>query len=549
MIVAIIIWLFIVALCYVYGFAFLKLARLILKSQDVASPTPLICLAGLIVISCLGSFYSILSNVGWIFLILMSAGAAVFVFFNRETLRISILPKKNSQIILLLLIFLVVLENSTHRPNNPDTDIYHAQAIRWIETYPAVPGLGNLHGRLAFNSTWFVTNAVFSFSFLKVESFHLVAGVLFLLFLLYCSEAFSKLAEQGYSLSSLLKITLIPVSLSVFGAELSSPGTDLPANLLIWFVLILWVEFTEQPKSYQPSLMALISCFAVTVKLSAAPILLIPILLFGEAIIKNKISLIWVISGIAVLIFAPFIIRNIILSGYIIYPYPSVDYFTFDWKVPAARVESERLAIMAWGRFPRQDSGQVLSMSFLQWFPAWLQNQTINRRMLFSVGLLSPLVIIPFWLLRRMPTQIASGWLVVFAGTLFWLFTAPDFRFGYGFLGSTILLAVLTLMVPILGHVKLNEGLASRILILLTAIFLTYVLAKSVDMNSLQSRIILPTDYDHVPTNTCNIANTTIHCAKSYNACSYTDFPCIPNPRPWVELRGQSLQDGFRSVP
>src|SRR5688500_16524798 len=41
-----------------------------------------------------------------------------------------------------------------------DTGFYHAQAVRWINEYPAVPGLANLHGRLAFNSSWFVWGAL-----------------------------------------------------------------------------------------------------------------------------------------------------------------------------------------------------------------------------------------------------------------------------------------------------------------------------------------------------------------------------------------------------
>lgn len=40
-------------------------------------------------------------------------------------------------------------------PTNYDSGLYHLSAIRWINEYPIVPGLGNLHGRLAFNSSFF----------------------------------------------------------------------------------------------------------------------------------------------------------------------------------------------------------------------------------------------------------------------------------------------------------------------------------------------------------------------------------------------------------
>jgi hypothetical protein len=42
-----------------------------------------------------------------------------------------------------------------------DTDLYHAQTIRWYNEYGTPPGLGNLHTRLAFNSSWLSLAALF----------------------------------------------------------------------------------------------------------------------------------------------------------------------------------------------------------------------------------------------------------------------------------------------------------------------------------------------------------------------------------------------------
>ena len=99
-------------------------------------------------------------------------------------------------ILLCLIILLTTLENGSHSPSNPDTGIYHAQAIKWIETYPAVPGLGNLHSRFAYDSSWLVINAFFSFSFLGLRSFHVLPGAFLVIILMYflggridCSEA------------------------------------------------------------------------------------------------------------------------------------------------------------------------------------------------------------------------------------------------------------------------------------------------------------------------------------------------------------------------
>jgi hypothetical protein len=48
-------------------------------------------------------------------------------------------------------------------PENFDSGLYHLNAIRWISTYPIVLGLGNLHGRLAFNQSFFTYVAALNF--------------------------------------------------------------------------------------------------------------------------------------------------------------------------------------------------------------------------------------------------------------------------------------------------------------------------------------------------------------------------------------------------
>jgi hypothetical protein len=79
--------------------------------------------------------------------------------------------------------------------------------------------------------------------------------------------------------------------------------------------------------------------------------------------------------------------------------------------------------------------------------------------------------------------------------------------------------------------------------------WLVLILLSSFEARTFAGRLLLPADYDRVPTQACALANGTVFCAKAYNACSYDAFPCIPAPRPWVKLRGPNLRDGFRAMP
>src|SRR5712664_47799 len=59
-----------------------------------------------------------------------------------------------------------------------DTGLYGAPAVRWIQTYPAVPGLANLHGRFGYNSSVFLCIAALGQGMWRDLGFHLFTGFL-----------------------------------------------------------------------------------------------------------------------------------------------------------------------------------------------------------------------------------------------------------------------------------------------------------------------------------------------------------------------------------
>ena len=43
-------------------------------------------------------------------------------------------------------------------------------------------------------------------------------------------------------------------------------------------------------------------------------------------------------------------IRSVMISGYLIYPYSVSDLFRVDWKLPEAVLNYDKIEIMVWGR-------------------------------------------------------------------------------------------------------------------------------------------------------------------------------------------------------
>jgi hypothetical protein len=69
---------------------------------------------------------------------------------------ISALLSSPALILLAGAVVLLIAIRSAGPCNYYDTGLYGAQAVRWIQTYSAVPGLANLYGRLGINSSVFL---------------------------------------------------------------------------------------------------------------------------------------------------------------------------------------------------------------------------------------------------------------------------------------------------------------------------------------------------------------------------------------------------------
>ncbi len=567
MLATLIIWIYILFFSYIYGWTIVDWLSTIfsIKIDLETFSLPLILLAGICGINVFSAFLSLFINLSWL-------AQAIFVviglvlgwrMWNSKVCLPSIKPSSIPWLILIFgfLVFLTVLENGITIPVNPDTGIYHAQAIRWIETYPAVPGLGNLQSRFAYNSNWLVINAFFSFSFLGIRSFHVLPGAFILIALTYFMGGTLKLLKKQFSISSIIKTLLIPLVFYILGSQISSPGTDFPASGWTWITFLVLLEFIEKRNELQQNsvsleeiLVFIFSIYLVTVKLSTVPLLM----LSGYILIKHirpNGKVIVKLAILALIILAPWFARNLILSGYWVYPVPFLYAFSpnWDWKIPFDTVLNEQRVILAWARIPRADATSVLSMPLIKWLKEWFLNLTINQRGLVLGAVFSPIVyaLSHYLSLRKIPTHriFFFGYLVSYLGLIFWLFGAPDIRFGFGFIISTALLSGGPLLYWIIDKVQFQKILI-YIFVALIITYQAFVMVNSCELKSLSQRLILPADYGDLATSPCNLHGYTLLCADYYNECWYGPFPCIPpsSANPNVELRGPTLRSGFRVI-
>ena len=564
MLVSLLLWAYLLPLGWLYGRLTLHLLARSLHLPEENLPFSLAWLAGMETLTCLACFLSLFIKLALGAQAVALTGGLLILFWLWRGGHLH-LPHTLWQplgLLLAALVLVTVLEISTRSPANPDTGLYHAQTIRWIESFPAVPGLGNLHSRLAYNSSWLVLNAFFSFAFLGGQSFHVLPGLFFLVII-------SRLLSQGLRLlrragqpADWLRLGWIGLAFFLLGGELSSPGTDLPVVLLSWLIFSEWLTVIEEKEtipSLQCVLLVLLPLWAVTIKLSSLPLLLASLIIWWRHIPKQSLVNIFRLLATGFVLLLPWLARNLILSGYLVYPGLTLDPFQFDWHIPPEAVRRESQVITAWARFSAGEIGTVLAMSLPQWVSAWFHHQTRNRQVMFLLTASAPLAYALLLSLLRLVKQ-SLAWqfwkalkpytlplLTAYLGSLFWFFQAPFFRFGYVFLIPALTLWML-LPIALLGNDRLQSLRLPLVFILLLIAFQTSVLVRSFDLRTFASRLVQPADYVNLPTAPCELYDSRVWCAEQYGVCGYQAFPCVPGADPHTARRGPELSDGFRHI-
>lgn len=554
-------WGYFAVTAFLTGFAFL--APFQKKGGYAVRHVTSYLMAGLLVLNVYAQYFSLFSGVGLaanLAVMAFDAVAAVLLrqkiilFFNRKR-------EETGWKRMLLYGFLVLLFSygSSRGYMHYDTGLYHAQAIRWIEEYGVVPGLANLHSRFGYNSAAFALCALFGGAGLTPYPMHCVPGFFALLCAVKCTALIGLPQRKRVRLSDFLYIGCIFYLVAVF-RELVAPASDYFAMLILFFVLMTWTELLEEgEKEILPyGLLSLYLVYAATVKLSTA-VLLVLALYPGVLLIRQKKwKTIAGYFGLGIGIAFPYLARNVILSGWLFYPFTFFDFFPVDWKISKGYADSDAFEIQVYAK-EIFDVYQK-DMPFSEWFPNWLLAQEGIDRLLvaagwFSVPVGAVLVAvngIRLW--RASGTRNLSmagmgipGFVLLevsaLLGFFFWQFGAPLVRYGYFYVLFLPLVTFGAIYVQAAG-----KGKGYRIFTVLLVAFLCYrgynLVHMVIEMAD-QPYYIYQQDYVDSPAETYEVDGVTIYVPTDRGQIGYKKFPSSPVVQD-IELRGDGIRSGFR---
>ena len=545
------IWIYMIITCYVTGYTVLKI--LALKRGYRIRRESSYLYAGIVTVTVYAQFFSIFYKVGLLanLILLIICGICVCVFFRDfsdklHTMRLTITPVKAGVVLLLFLLFAYGTSTGII---HYDTGLYHAQSIRWIEEIGAVKGLGNLHSRLAYNSAAFCLSALYSFSFLSGQSFHCCAGFLAFLLALTCGEAFSKNREKKLKLSDFARVLGIYYLLIIFD-EMISPASDYFMVLCVFYIVIRWLDLLEEgEKSYVPyGLLCIMGVCVVTFKLSGALILLLTLKPAVQMIREKRGKEILLYMGAGVLTLLPFLIRNVILSGWLLYPFTFVDLFDVPFKIPKGMADYDSKEIQVFGRGYSDVTRYEEPIAV--WFRDWAAALDPVNLVFLILAFLGFLLFTGFaaYGIKKRKKEMAEYLLVM--GTmgicfLFWLTSAPLIRYGcvYLWLFPGITWGFLYLKVtPYLDRYKIGV-----ILLLLIGIYKAGNFAVETARSGTTEYLVLQKDYENFETVPYELHGYTFYYPKEGDRTGYADFPASPVKAEDIFL-GDTIKDGFKDV-
>jgi hypothetical protein len=504
-------------------------------------------------------------RIGMLANIIVSLMAMALYLVNRK--EINLLAKRylcdvrmanRFAIVIFCLVCALALIEGANQPKVGDSGLYHVPTIKWIENYGIVPGLGNLHGIYAFNSMWHPLSALFGFSFFGIESLHVLNGILIIFAFGFFLGGVADILNGSSSITSIIKAGTMPFSLYVYRPQIGSPAVDLPAALLIWVAFFLFLENVNSIRTFRSGtinvIIVIVASYVFTIKLTVIPVAILCLYLFYIQYKCKRWPELWLQIGLVLIIVVPWVARNIVLSGYLVYPFPHVDLFNVDWKLPYQYVLDEKMATEGWARLPgpywKESLSMPLSELIPKWF-AWLPHQyklTIALTIIITVGYL-------LWLLcnvkqkrfysLREPTNIV--YLTGFVGTLYWFMMAPEPRYVFGF---TFFMCALP-VVPVLQRIVVQFPLLARVLMLAVVliVLLQNVYMSVRDMAGTEGIFLKPVPYPSEELFTRIIDNTVFYSPTKTDQCWYAPLPCTPIFQKRLTLRGTGLESGFRIAP
>lgn len=518
---------------------------------------------GLIAATVYAQIWSLFYKVGILANLILLMICAISLFYGRGQLSYMMQIQKKKATVLkgigFAIVVLIWAYCTSRGYMHYDSDLYHAQSIRWIEEYGIVKGLGNIHVRFAYNSSFFALSALYSMPYIFGQSMHSVNGLIALILSVEALRIVHAWKRKKLLLSDFARAAAL-FYLTLIYSDIMAPASDYAIMCTVFYIIIKWLsqlEDEQEADNVTPyALLCVAGVYAVSLKLTAGLIL---ILVLKPAIMlirqkRWKEIILYLCMGIGVIM--PWLIRTVWISGYLLYPFPALDIFSVDWKIPAQAAALDAAEIKTWGR--GLNNAALVNMPMTEWFPQWFQTMLPKLGKLFIIAdiisIILGFIMFIIVLFRRKADKIKDiglVWLAIAASYLFWQLSAPLIRYGYAYILLLIALTGGMMWTAICIKIELADTESMDrilcILLLLLGFVKIWSLGGYIVTQSNLPYYVAQQNYGSYELDSYEVNGVTFYYPVSGDRVGYDAFPAIPRTVE-IEFMGDTLKQGFRSI-
>ncbi len=558
-------WIYIIITTFVTGYGVLRFLTRHFACQVKNWDACLVC--GLVCVTVYAQFFSLFAGVGLAANLLLLTVCLIIVCREQKAFAQMFShcmaewrDKDKNWLcfrgVLILGLFLFFAYGTSRGMIHYDTSLYHAQSIRWIEEYGLVKGLGNLHGRLAYNSAAFALSALYSMAFLGGTSLHCCAGFLAFLLAAVCLEMGRSLRRGRLGASVFARVMCVYYLVNIYD-EMISPASDYFMVLLAFYIVIRFLDLCEaKERTILPyGLLCVLGVFLMTVKLSAAFILLLTVYPAVCLVRGRKWKETGVCLGLGVVTALPFFIRNVLISGWLVYPFTQIDLFNVVWKIPKGMADYDAREIQVWGRGYTDVMQYDLPMG--RWLSGWFQTLAGSDKLFVVLAAVSVAALLIYgvgmvfdWWERRWTLLLVQG--TVAASFVFWLCTSPLMRYGcvWAYLTPAVVFGgILEAVLYPAGGLQaawrpwVRRAASAAVFLLL--LYKGFALGRAIAGSHENGYWLVQKDYENYETYAYQINGVTFYCPTEGDRTGYEAFPSSPAEAK-IEFLGEEIKGGFR---
>ncbi|WP_461076903.1 LIC_10190 family membrane protein [Spirosoma flavus] len=438
------------------------------------------------------------------------------------------------------LFIIITFFQSLYTPNlHYDAALYHVPAIKWTREHSTIAGLANLNIVLGYNFNIFPLYAAFS---LENWFGQAIYSINFTIVSCFCIWLFSIIVYSIDFKRYLFVASLILIFYALieyYWPHVSTTSNDIIVYILVLSILLAGLSYKRNKDDIYS--VVILSTYVITIKLSAIPVLLLAIfIVFSKSYWQSKRKALGTIL-ISAFILIPWLTKNVLITGWLLFPFPYLDLFSVDWKVPLSDVVLQKKVIDTY--YLPKDAGSGLSQLTVWFFDhSLVEILTMVMASTFLVILFSKLIT-----KKLSINQFHLASIIVSAlGILFMFLSSPSLRYCISFF-----LAAIALCINILDTQQTsNKYVFYAPGLLLALIFLKnnwnhpWHFAKNISQRLL---IPYPLESANMPTYSYFLIDKKVKCYYPLDTdqCFNHALPCTSHLLSNVHLRGLTIEEGF----